>query len=121
MWFEYNKRYDVFVKRDPCKFENISYQKLVPTKSCVDFDYKQILLYLLDLHHKNVEDISHVVYTTEEEGKRSCSFKDLLEYIEVQCEIDDIIKKDIVIKGKGDWWICYDCDRLWDFYLIAKS
>jgi hypothetical protein len=122
-WYEYDERYGVKVYRNPKHFDNIPYRCLTkedaPLQPSQHFDLFKIIAYLLNTHNKTYDDISHVVYTIDERTFR-CNFDDFKSYIEQCSDFRDILSKDIVIKGNGDWWIHYECLGLWDFFLIER-
>jgi hypothetical protein len=74
---------------------------------------------LLQAHSKSINEISHVVYVTEEGEQYQCTFQDLLAYLPYS-SMQDILQKDIVIKGNTDWWICYESRGVWDFFLVER-
>jgi hypothetical protein len=119
MWYDFDSRYNVKLYRDPSIYNNLPYKKLVSTEKLITFDFVKIIRDLLSEYSKTSQDISHVVYT-ENNKKYQCSYDDFLSYLKIRSDFRDILDKDIVIKGHDDWWIRYESQGFWDFYLIKR-
>lgn len=120
-WYDYDERFKVLVSRNPDLYNNLPYKKLIPTKNetCRYQEFLNVIYNLLQAHSKSINEISHVVYVTEEGEQYQCTFQDLLAYLPYS-SMQDILQKDIVIKGNTDWWICYESRGVWDFFLVER-
>jgi hypothetical protein len=121
-WYDYDSRYNTFVLRDPDRYKGSRYEKLnwSDDLKCNDFDYVEVIERLLKEHSKSTNDISLVSYILEDGERVWCSYKDLIEYLGKCSNFIDILEKDILIKGKGDWWICYESQGVWDFFFVTR-
>ena len=117
-WIEYDSRFDVYIKHDPSIYENLEYKipEIDNSAYSKPFDFIKIINNLLQANQKQITDISHVVH----DYKYQCTYDDLLKFLSYKSDFDDIIYRNIVIKGKSDWWICYQCVGLWDYFFISR-